>query len=129
MTRYLGFACVGLVLTLVATATVMSVEDRRNEHAVLQTLGVSPARVFRFIVGESLILSTAGGIIGVSGAIAILKFSHLSVGAEAVAISFTPSTAVAANGLVVSAIAGILAGVAPGIRVATTEIVPALRHS
>lgn len=39
--NYLGYACVGLVLALVATTTVMAVQDRIREHAVLQTLGFS----------------------------------------------------------------------------------------
>src|SRR5262249_34246649 len=33
--RHLGYACVGLVLALVATTTVMAVQDRVREHAVL----------------------------------------------------------------------------------------------
>ena len=40
--HWLGYACVGLVLSLVATTTVMSVQDRIKEHAVLQTLGFRP---------------------------------------------------------------------------------------
>ena len=45
MAHYLGYACVGLVLSLVATTTIMSVEDRIKEHAVLQTIGFSGPRV------------------------------------------------------------------------------------
>src|SRR5690606_9309329 len=47
--HWLGYACVGLVLSLVATTTLMSVQDRTQEHAVLQTLGVRPGRVFRLV--------------------------------------------------------------------------------
>lgn len=42
--HWLGYACVALVLSLVATTTVMSVQDRVREHAILQTLGLRPAR-------------------------------------------------------------------------------------
>src|SRR5262249_32031602 len=38
LSHYLGYACLGLVLALVSTTTVMSVQDRVREHAVLQTL-------------------------------------------------------------------------------------------
>jgi putative ABC transport system permease protein len=38
--HWLGLACVLLVLSLVGTTAVMSVQDRVQEHAVLQTLGV-----------------------------------------------------------------------------------------
>lgn len=35
--HWLAYACLALVLSLVATTTVMSVQDRIQEHAVLQT--------------------------------------------------------------------------------------------
>lgn len=129
MAHYLGYACVGLVLALVATTTVMSVQDRIKEHAVLQTIGFSGPRVFRLVMTESVLLSIAGGITGVSVAMLLLELSSLSVGAEAVTIAFTPSLRLAMTGLLVSAIAGALAGIAPAIHAARTEIVPALRQA
>jgi putative ABC transport system permease protein len=51
------------VLSLVATTTVMAVQDRIQEHAVLQTLGVRPLQVFGLVVTESLLLSTFGGVL------------------------------------------------------------------
>lgn len=128
MAHYLGHACVGLVLALVATTTLMSVQDRIKEHAVLQTIGFSGARVFSLVMTESVLLSLGGGVIGVGAAMLMLKASSLSVGAEAVTIAFTPSMNLAITGIVVSAIAGTLAGFAPAIQAARTEIVPALRH-
>ena len=129
MAHYLGYACVGLVLALVATTTIMSVEDRIKEHAVLQTIGFSGPRIFRLVMTESVLLSIGGGIIGVATATLTLKLSSLSVGAEAVTIAFTPSVRLAVTGLIVSAIAGTLAGIAPALHAARTEIVPALRQA
>lgn len=129
MAHYLGYACVGLVLALVATTTVMSVQDRKNEHAVLQTIGFSGPRVFRLVMTESVLLSITGGIIGVGTAMIVLKLSSLSVGAEAVAIAFTPSIRLAVTGLVVAFVTGTLAGIAPAVHAARTEIVPALRQA
>lgn len=128
MAHYLGYACVGLVLALVGTTTVMSVQDRIKEHAVLQTIGFSGPRVFRLVLTESILLSIAGGIIGVGSAMLLLKLSSLSVGAEAVTIAFTPSLRLATTGLIVSAVAGILAGLVPAWQAAGTAIVPALRQ-
>lgn len=129
MSHYLGIACVGLVLMLVATTTVMSVQDRINEHAVLQTIGFSGPRIFGLILIESILLSLTGGLIGVTCALAILEFSNLSVGAEAVTVAFTPSLRLAATGLLVAAATGILAGLAPAFHAARTDIVPALRQA
>jgi putative ABC transport system permease protein len=128
MAHYLGYACVGLVLALVATTTVMSVQDRIMEHAVLQTIGFSGPRVFRLVMTESVLLSVIGGVVGVAAAMLMLELSSLSVGAEAVTIAFSPSFRLASTGLVVSLIVGVLAGIAPAIHAARTEIVPALRQ-
>jgi len=129
MAHYLGYACVGLVLALVATTTVMSVQDRIKEHAVLQTIGFAGPRVFALVVTESVLLSVAGGTIGVAAAMLTLHASNLSLGAEAVMIAFTPSARLAVAGLAISALAGALAGIAPAWHAARTEIVPALRHA
>jgi putative ABC transport system permease protein len=127
LAHYLGLACVGLVLALVATTTVMSVQDRIKEHAVLQTLGFTGYRVFRLVLSESILLSVAGGLVGVGAAMLVLQVSHLAVGAEAVTIAFQPSWVLAITGVAVSFVVGLLAGVAPGWHAARTEIVPALR--
>jgi putative ABC transport system permease protein len=127
LSHYLGYACVALVLGLVATTTVMSVQDRTKEHAVLQTLGFTGFRVFQLILSESVLLSLAGGLVGVGAAMLVLQLSHLSVGAEAVTIAFQPSWRLAATGMIVAGAIGILAGLVPGWNAARTEIVPALR--
>ena len=129
MAHYLGLACVGLVLALVATTTVMSVQDRIKEHAVLQTIGFTGPRVFGLVLTESVLLSLAGGGIGVGSALVVLKLTDLSISAEAVTIAFTPSIHLATLGLAVSAATGLLAGIAPAWHAARTEIVPALRHA
>lgn len=127
LAHFLGYACVGLVLALVATTTVMSVEDRIKEHAVLQTLGFTGVRVFGLVLVESTLLSIAGGLAGVGAAMLMLQWSHLSVGAEAVTIAFQPSWTLAATGLIVAAVVGMLAGLAPGWHAARADIVAALR--
>jgi putative ABC transport system permease protein len=128
LSHYLGYACVGLVLSLVATTTVMSVQDRVKEHAVLQTLGFSSPRVFLLVLCESTLLSVLGGAAGVSAAMLTLALGRFAVGAEAVTIAFTPSIGLALTGIGVSLIAGALAGLAPAWQAARTEIVPALRQ-
>lgn len=128
MAHYLGLSCVGLVLALVATTTLMSVEDRIQEHAVLRTLGYSGLKVFGLVLAESTLLSLGGGILGVGIALITLKLSSLSVGAEAVTVAFIPSFRLALIGLLLSAVTGICAGVVPAWYASRTEIVPALRH-
>lgn len=127
--HWLGYACVGLVLALVATTTVMAVQDRIKEHAVLQTLGLRPGRIFRLVLAESILQSIAGGFLGIGVGLALLAWGGFAVGAEGVTIAFKPSWDLAISGAIVSGVVGVLAGVAPGWQSARTEIVLALRQA
>lgn len=126
--HYLGYACVGLVLALVATTTVMAVQDRIKEHALLQTLGLRPARIFRLVLAESVLQSVAGGILGIGVGTLLLYFGGFAIGAEGVTIAFQPSVQIAVFGVVVSIGVGLLAGIVPGWQAAGSEIVKSLRH-
>lgn len=126
-TRYLGLACVAMVLGLVATTTVMGVQDRIREHAVLQTIGFTGWHIFGFIISESLVVSLFGGFVGTGTALAILQASSLALGTEGILIAFLPSFSLAAMGAAVSAFVGLLAGIAPAWQASRAEIVPALR--
>ncbi len=129
LSQYLGFACVGLVLALVATTTIMSVQDRIKEHAVLQTLGFTSGQVFFLVLSESVILSNIGGLIGVGSAMLVLKVTRLAVGAEAVMVNFMATTNLALIGGGVAVATGIVAGIVPAWTAARAAIVPALREA
>jgi putative ABC transport system permease protein len=126
--HWLGVACVSLVLMLVATTTVMAVQDRIREHAVLRTVGLSERLVFGLVVAESFLVSLAGGLIGVAAAIAALAVGRFSMGTEGVVVAFEPSLSVAVLGVATAAAAGLLAGVVPAWQATRSEIVAALRH-
>lgn len=124
--HWLGYACVGLVLSLVATTTVMSVQDRIKEYAVLQTIGVRPLGTFRLVLAESTLLCVSGGILGTGAANSLLAFGGFAIGAEGAMIVFRPSSNLFFLGFVVSLVVGLLAGITPAIQASTINIVAAL---
>lgn len=126
--HYLGYACVCLVLALVATTTVMAVQDRVREHALLQTLGFSSRRIFGLVLIESMLVSLSGGLVGIGLALATLAWTGLAVGAEGVTIAFTPSPGLAVSGLIVTVAVGVVAGLVPAWKAARAEIVASLRY-
>lgn len=126
--HWLGYACVGLVLSLVATTTVMSVQDRIKEYAVLQTIGVRPLTTMRLVLTESTLLCVVGGVTGTLLAMLALSLGGFAIGAEGATIAFRPTLALATSGTIVSVFVGILAGVAPAIQASTVPIVNALRQ-
>lgn len=126
--NFLGYACVGLVLSLVATTTVMAVQDRIREHAVLQAIGYSSRRVFSLVLSEGLLLSLAGGVLGIGAALAMLGWTKLAIGTEGVMIVLNPSLALGLRGMAISFGVGLVASLLPAWQAARAEIVVALRE-
>lgn len=126
-TNYLGYACVILVLTLVSTTTMMAVQDRVQEHGVLQTLGLTSLHIFGLVLIESMMLSAIGGLVGVGAALAALQWGGLAVATEGINITFVASPKLAAIGAGVSLIVGLLAGFMPAMQAARADIVSSLR--
>ena len=127
ITHYLGYACVALVLTLVGTTTLMAVQDRVREHAVLQTLGYSWRRIFGFVMLESLAVSLAGGMLGILLALSVLSWKGLAIGSEGITIAFSTSPALALTGMLATIATGLAAGIWPAWTAARVQIVESLR--
>jgi putative ABC transport system permease protein len=69
----IGLAVGFTVLIVTANTMSMAVRERKNEIAVLKTLGFSSARVMGLILTEALILATTAGVVGVGLANAIVS--------------------------------------------------------
>ena len=115
-------------MSIVATTTVMAVQDRVRQHAVLQTLGLRPGRIFRLVVSESLLVCLVGGLVGTALALAALAWGEVTFGAEGVTVAFRPSLRLGTSGVLVSLLVGLLAGVVPALQAARRNIVSALRQ-
>jgi putative ABC transport system permease protein len=71
----IGSICSVIVFTLVlvTSATMsMTIRERTREIAILKAIGYEPARLFAFLLGESLGLAMLGGLIGCGTAWAFL---------------------------------------------------------
>lgn len=126
---------VGLVL-LIACANVANLllvrgEGRQRELAVRTALGAGRGRVLRQLLTESLMLSVAGGVVGVGlAAVAIESMvGGLPDGIPAlVAQRIGMDTNVLAFTLVLSVLTGLLFGFAPALRSVRPDIVSALKE-
>ena len=126
MSGYLGYGCVGLLLILLMTTTLMSVQDRIKEHAVMKTLGYSQSNVFSIVLLETAIIGIIGGAIGIAAAVMAIISSGLAIGAEAVTIAFTPSLDLVLTGGVLLASGSMVAGIIPAWVASRTSIISAL---
>ncbi len=127
--RLLGIACVLVVLALVGNTVVMSVQERVKEFGVMRTLGFGERSIAFVVLGEAVLLATFGGCVGLGAALAVIHFSHLSIGAEGVAVAFSTSPELIMTGVGIALSTGALAGLIPAIRSSRLEIVASLRSA
>jgi putative ABC transport system permease protein len=131
---WLLLASVGLVL-LIACANVANLllargASRKQELAVRSALGATRAQIFAQLLTESLTLALAGGAIGIAMGWAIMKFSmsilpleHWSAEAE-VGLNLP----VLWFAIVVTLVAGVLFGCAPGWQSSRLNLIETLKQ-
>jgi putative ABC transport system permease protein len=115
----------------VANTILMSVFERTREIGMMKAVGGSPADIFALIWLESLLLSLAGGALGVAGAI---SGGRLLEGAAQAFLPFVPSGnlivtdwRIAAFSIALSILLGIVAGAFPAYRAAVISPMEAIR--
>jgi putative ABC transport system permease protein len=125
--------CVGFVL-LIACANVANLllargAGRRREMAVRAALGASPARIVRQLLTESVLLATAGCAAGIAVAFLLLRGMLAIHPPQVPRIEQTGvDGTVLAYTLLVSAVVGILFGLAPAIDAARVDVNAGLRE-
>ena len=117
-------ACVNLTNLLLAKAA-----GRTREIALRTALGATRSHVLRLLVAESLLLSLAGGALGLLLAvwtIDLLRTSDTWGIARLNELEMNPW--VLALTTVVAITTGVLVGLVPALQMSRTELVPALRE-
>lgn len=124
---WLGWGCVIGVFALVFNAIVLSVRDRIRDHAVMQTLGYGKGLIAGLIIGESLILSLSGGLIGISAGIVFTSWGGLSLSVEGLSIHLQAGLGSVLLGFAMCIFTGVLAGLAPAWQASRREIAACFR--
>ena len=122
-TLFLGLGAVALLVGAIGVANIMviSVLERRSEIGLRRALGATRGQIRAQFLAEAVLLSLAGGVIGViAGAAATAAYAR--VHGETVVI---PAQAWA-GGLAAALLIGALAGLLPAIRAARLSPTQAL---
>jgi putative ABC transport system permease protein len=120
-----SYVIIGIILLVLANTIVMAARERTKEYAVLKTLGFSGGHIVGLIAGESLMIASIGGAIGlaltfpVAGAFAKLFPTFFPI--------FNVETVTIVMAVGVALLAGIVAALFPSFRAVRMRIVDGLR--
>ena len=127
----MAWATSAIVLTLSFLAMfntmLMSVMERTPELGVLRAVGWTRSRVMRMVVGESLLISVASAILGISAAWILGRVLSQSPGTSLL-IPHGLSRAALALGCVAAIVAGVAGSLYPAFRAASVPPIEALRY-
>jgi putative ABC transport system permease protein len=112
-------------LLVSANTMAMSIRERTREVALLKTLGFTRGTVLSLFVGEAVVLSLVGGILGSLVALG-LGFGAAQAGGFAGALQVKVSTMLVA--WVVAALVGFISAIIPSYNASRLGIVEGLRH-
>jgi putative ABC transport system permease protein len=107
----------------IVTIMTIAVAERTSEIGLLVALGARRATVLRLFLGEAIVLSAVGGVLGLAIGVALAQLVRLAVPALPV---HTPLMFVVLAELV-AVVIGLLAGVLPARRASLLDPVQALR--
>lgn len=114
------------ILLVSANTVAMSVRERTREMAILRTLGYTPGEILSLVLGESVVISVLGGVVGLGLGMLLAKgieenasgFPFQGIKPEAVLIV-----------LGIAALIGLLAAVVPARIAARSNVVESLRFT
>jgi putative ABC transport system permease protein len=121
-----------LIMTLILANTIaMSVRERTHEYGVLRAIGFPPGHIRGFILGESLLVSLVGGLVGIGVVFLVINHGLGPVIEETMSGAFpyfrTP-TSVFVTALVAAGVLGLVAGAVPAVRASRLKVTDALRR-
>jgi putative ABC transport system permease protein len=119
------------IVFIAANTASMTVRERMREIAVLRAIGFGRNLLFGMLLGESALLSTAAGALGVFASLGLAKWLA-AMGTANPAMgpltAFVVTNAVVVQGLFLSFLIGILTGVVPAFGASRRSVALTLRE-
>lgn len=128
-----GFLVVAAVIFIAANSCSMSIRERSSETAVLKAIGFGRRLLLRIFLSEAVSLSVVGGFAGAFGAYGFFKLLAW-MGATGITPALGPlslfvmTISVLVQGLFLSILVGMVAGIVPSWSAARRPVAAALRE-
>jgi putative ABC transport system permease protein len=112
------------ILLIVGNTMMLAIQERTTEIAVMKTLGFTAPRVFRLVLGESLLLALLGGGLGLLAAAGVIAAIRDPIAALVPNLGLDPSVQLTALGLML--LLGVVTGLPPALRAMRLNTITAL---
>jgi putative ABC transport system permease protein len=123
--RIVSFVVVFIILAVMANTMAMTARERLSEYATLKALGFAPGYVAALVLGESLAIAAAGGLVGIACTFPVAAWFGTQTGTLFPVLEVSPATVAMQLGAALAV--GVAAAVLPGRRAARMRIVEGLR--
>jgi len=123
--RLVSFVVIAIVLAVVGNTMAMIARERLAEYATLKTLGFGPGFVSALVLGESLAVAAAGGLVGVAATFPVARVFAAQTGT--LFSTFEVSAATVEMQVGCAVLVGLGAALLPARRAASVRIVDGLR--
>lgn len=115
--RWLGYLAVLVVALVLANTVFISAESRIGEMAVLETVGLTKAKLVSLVACEGTGLGLLGGLFGTAIVFTLLILRPITLGVEGYGIDLVPTAATAAQALLAASSIGVLASIPPAVAI------------
>jgi putative ABC transport system permease protein len=124
--RLVSLAVIVIIMVVAANTMAMTARERMAEYATMRVLGFDGFHIGGLVFGESLILSAAGGALGIALSFPAASWFSVSLG------QFFPVFRISTTTLLLDILAALTVGVAAGIiptwRAARVKVVDGFRR-
>ncbi|PCI64614.1 MAG: ABC transporter permease [Kordiimonadales bacterium] len=112
-----------IILVIVGNSMVLAVRERTAEIGVMKTLGFKSVRIFRMVLGESMLLALMGGGLGLLASLGMIGLMN-SVPAPLPTLIMDADVVLKAVGVMLAL--GLITGIIPAVSALRLNIITAL---
>ncbi len=123
----MGYLAVLVVAMVLANTVFISAQSRAAEMGVLETIGVTKARLALLISLEGVGLGLMGGLFGAGAVTLYFALSPTTLGIEGYGIDFVPSFSVFLSTVGAALVVGALASIGPAVDVLRRPLAAAVK--
>lgn len=124
--QIVSFVVIIIILAVVANTMAMTTRERLGEYAILKALGFGGSYIAGLIFGESLVITSIGGLLGI---LATFPVAHaFSSALSAFFPIFNVATATIYMDIAAALMVGVAAAVIPALRAVNIRIADGLRR-